>query len=110
MEAAEARMIAPILVGPTQKIRSVAAEFGLEPHGIEIVDAPHSHAAAARAVALVREGRGELLMKGSLHTDELLAAGHAPRDPACGRSGASATSSSWTCRRMTMRCSSPMPP
>jgi phosphate acetyltransferase len=73
VEAAEARIIAPILVGPTQKIRGVAAEFGLNLDGIEIIDAPHSHAAAAQAVALVREGRGELLMKGSLHTDELLA-------------------------------------
>src|SRR5688572_28768157 len=57
MEAAEAGIIAPILVGPAQKIRSVAAEFGLNLDGIEIIDVPHSHAAAGRAVALVREGR-----------------------------------------------------
>jgi phosphate acetyltransferase len=73
VEAAEAGIIAPVLVGPAEKIRSVAAQFGLNIAGFEIVDVPHSHAAAERAVALVREGRGDLLMKGSLHTDELLA-------------------------------------
>ena len=72
LEAAEAGLIRPVLVGPEAKIRSVAAQFGLDLSGCEIVDAPHSHAAAAQAVALVREGRGELLMKGSLHTDELM--------------------------------------
>jgi phosphate acetyltransferase len=72
VEAAGARLIAPVLVGPEAKIRAVAAEHGLDLAGREIVDAPHSHAAAAQAVALVREGKGELLMKGSLHTDELM--------------------------------------
>ena len=72
LEAAEERLIAPVLVGPEAKIRAVAAEHGLDLAGIELVDAPHSDAAAARAVALVREGKGELLMKGSLHTDELM--------------------------------------
>ena len=70
--AAEAGLIVPVLVGPEEKIPAVAAAHGLDLAGYEIVDAPHSHAAAARAVALVREGRGELLMKGSLHTDELM--------------------------------------
>ena len=72
IEAAESRLIVPVLVGPTAKIRAVAAEHGLDLKEYEIVDAPHSHAAAAKAVALIREGRGELLMKGSLHTDELM--------------------------------------
>lgn len=72
LEAGEAGLIVPILVGPEAKIRAVAAQYGLDLDGIEIIDAPHSHAAAAKAVELVREGRGELLMKGSLHTDELM--------------------------------------
>ncbi|WP_038360228.1 phosphate acetyltransferase [Bosea sp. 117] len=72
VEAAEAGLIVPILVGPEAKIRSVAETHGLDLTGCTIVDAPHSHAAAAQAVALIREGRGELLMKGSLHTDELM--------------------------------------
>lgn len=72
MEAAEAQIIEPILVGPAARIVAVAAEHGIDIAGREIVDAPHSHAAAAQAVALIREGRGELLMKGSLHTDELM--------------------------------------
>lgn len=72
LEAAEAGLIVPILVGPEARIRAVAEEFALDLSGVEIVDVAHSHAAAAKAVALVREGRGELLMKGSLHTDELM--------------------------------------
>ena len=71
-EAAEAGIIVPVLVGPAEKIRSVARSFGLDISRFEIVDAPHSHAAAEKAVLLIREGKGELLMKGSLHTDELL--------------------------------------
>jgi len=72
LDAAAAGLIEPVLVGPEAKIRRVAAEHGLDLGGREIVDAPHSHAAAARAVALIRAGKGELLMKGSLHTDELM--------------------------------------
>jgi phosphate acetyltransferase len=74
VEAAEARLIRPILVGPQARIRGIAAEHGLDIEPYELIDAPHSHAAAAKAVELVRAGRGELLMKGSLHTDELLGA------------------------------------
>jgi phosphate acetyltransferase len=72
VEAAQAGLILPVLVGPQARIRAVAAESGIDIDGYEIVDTPHSHASAARAVALIREGRGELLMKGSLHTDELM--------------------------------------
>ena len=74
LDAAEAGLIVPVLVGPEAKIRAVAGEQGLEIGSHQIIDAAHSHAAAAQAVALVREGRGEMLMKGSLHTDELMRA------------------------------------
>ena len=74
LEAAAKGLIVPILVGPVAKITEVAKQAGLDLGKTEIVDAPHSHAAAMAAVALVREGRAELLMKGSLHSDELLAA------------------------------------
>ena len=70
--ARDAGLIVPTLVGPEAKIRAVADESALDLEGVEIVDVPHSHAAAATAVALVREGQGELLMKGSLPTDELM--------------------------------------
>jgi phosphate acetyltransferase len=72
VEAARAGIIAPILVGPAEKIRAVAKTLALDIAAYEIVEAPHSHAAAARAVELVRQGRADLLMKGSLHTDELM--------------------------------------
>jgi phosphate acetyltransferase len=71
-DAAKAGLIKPVLVGPKAKIVAVAREFSLDIAAHECVDAPHSHAAAAAAVALVREGRAEALMKGSLHTDELM--------------------------------------
>jgi phosphate acetyltransferase len=72
LEAAAEMLIMPVLVGPEAKIRAIAGEHGLDVSGHEIVDAPHSDAAAAKAVAMIREGKGELLMKGSLHTDELM--------------------------------------
>ncbi|MEK1886230.1 MAG: phosphate acetyltransferase [Phyllobacterium sp.] len=72
LEAAESGLIVPVLVGPAAKMRAVAADNDLDLKEADIVDVPHSHAAAARAVALIREGHGELLMKGSLHTDELM--------------------------------------
>jgi len=71
-EAAAARLIEPILVGPAAKIRDAASKHGIDIGGYEIVDAPHSEAAASRAVELVHEAKGEMLMKGSLHTDELM--------------------------------------
>ena len=74
VEAAELGLIAPVLVGPREKIASAARESGLDISSIEVVDAPHSHASAEAAVRLVREGRADLLMKGSLHTDELMGA------------------------------------
>jgi phosphate acetyltransferase len=72
VEAAATGLIEPVLVGPEARIRGLAAEHGIDLRDWPIVDAAHSHAAAARAVALVREGRGDCLMKGSLHTDELM--------------------------------------
>jgi phosphate acetyltransferase len=74
VEAAAVGLIQPIYVGPAVRIAEVAAKAGINLGSAEIVDAPHSHASAEKAVALVREGRAELLMKGSLHTDELLGA------------------------------------
>jgi len=72
MEAAQARIIQPILCGPADRIRRVAKDLGVDVERYEIMDVPHSHAAAARAVELVRLGRAEVVMKGSLHTDELM--------------------------------------
>ena len=72
IEMAKAGLVVPILVGPEAKIRAVAAAAGLDIFAYRIVDVPHSHAAAAAAVALVRSGEAALLMKGSLHTDELM--------------------------------------
>jgi len=72
VEAAELGIIIPTLVGPRPKIEKVAREHRLNIGKYELVDAPHSHAAAAKGVELVREGKGEMLMKGSLHTDELM--------------------------------------
>jgi phosphate acetyltransferase len=72
VEAAGAGLIKPTLVGPATKIREVASKHGINIGSYEIVDAPHSEAAAARAVELVHEAKGEMLMKGSLHTDELM--------------------------------------
>jgi phosphate acetyltransferase len=74
VDAARLGLIAPILVGPEARIRAVAREAGLDLGTLEIVNTAHSHESAARAVALVREGRAEALMKGSLHTDELMGA------------------------------------
>ena len=71
-EAASIGLIAPILVGPTAKIREAAAKHGIDISGFEIIDAPHSEAAAAKAVELIHGAKGEMLMKGSLHTDELM--------------------------------------
>jgi phosphotransacetylase len=74
LQARAAGLIVPVLVGPAVKIRRAAEEAGLDLRDIEIIDVPHSHAAAERAVALGREGRVDALMKGALHTDELMAA------------------------------------
>ena len=74
LETAEEGIIVPILVGPADRIAAVAREHRLDIGRLEIVDAAHSEAAAAKAVELVHEGKGELLMKGSLHTDELMRA------------------------------------
>ena len=71
MEAAQAELIVPILVGPKTKIADIASKRGISLAGVEIIDAPHSQAAAAKAVELVRTGRAEVLMKGSLHQTSL---------------------------------------
>ncbi|WP_267872417.1 phosphate acetyltransferase [Burkholderia cenocepacia] len=71
--AARAGIIVPVLVGPVARIMMLAATLGVDLSGYRLADAPHSHASAARAVELVRAGDAQALMKGSLHTDELLA-------------------------------------
>jgi len=73
VDAAKLGLIRPILVGPKAKIDALARSLKLDIAGYELVDAPHSHAAAAKAVELVRGGKAEALMKGALHTDELMA-------------------------------------
>jgi len=74
VEAYQRGLIMPLLVGPAASIEKTAASAGIDLKKLEIIDVPHSHAAAEKAVALIREGRAEILMKGSLHTDELMGA------------------------------------
>jgi phosphate acetyltransferase len=74
VDAARLGLIIPILVGPRARIEAVAAKHGIDIAGLTIIDAQHSEDSAQKAVALVREGKAEALMKGSLHTDELMAA------------------------------------
>jgi phosphate acetyltransferase len=73
-DAADEKLIIPILVGPQAKIRKAAEKAERSLDGIEIIDTPHSHAAADKAVELARAGTVEALMKGALHTDEVMGA------------------------------------
>jgi phosphate acetyltransferase len=73
-EAARLGLIAPILVGPPERVRGVAERNGLDISGFPLKESAHSHDSADKAVELVREGKAEALMKGSLHTDELMSA------------------------------------
>ena len=74
VDAARQGLIRPILVGPRGRMEMVAKQLKIDLSAYEVVDVPHSHAAAAQAVQLVVEARAEALMKGSLHTDELMGA------------------------------------
>jgi phosphate acetyltransferase len=74
VEAAELGLLRPILVGPRAKIEAAAAQCGKDISAFQVVDTPHSQASAEAAVKLARDGKAELLMKGSLHTDELMGA------------------------------------
>ena len=74
VEAMKLGLIEPILVGPIERLRSVAAKAGIDIEAMEIVASQHSHDSATKAVELVVAGRAEALMKGSLHTDELMGA------------------------------------
>lgn len=74
LDAAKHGLIVPVLVGPQARLRALAEGAGLSLDGVELVDVPHSHAAAARAAAMAGAGEVEMLMKGSLHTDELISA------------------------------------
>ena len=72
VDSTEAGVIRPVLVGPETKIRNTASQHGLDISEFEIIDTPHSEAAAAKGVELIHAAKGEMLMKGSLHTDELM--------------------------------------
>jgi len=72
VEAGRLGLFRPVLVGPQSRIRKVAQENGLDISGLELIDTPHSHASADRAVECVQSAQASLLMKGSLHTDELM--------------------------------------
>src|SRR5437899_3976521 len=72
VDSAAAGIIQPVLVGPEKKIRETASKYGLETSGFASVNAPHTEDAAAKSVELIHAARGEMLMKGSLHTDELM--------------------------------------
>jgi phosphate acetyltransferase len=85
VEAAHAGLIVPLLVGPEARIRAVAASANLDIGAFRLVPAPHSHAAAAQAVAMACRGEAEALMKGSLHTDELMHAVVTDKAMATGR-------------------------
>jgi len=74
VNAAQAGLITPLLVGPRKEIEDTAKSAGIDLSNLEIIDAANSLESARQAVALVREGRAEVLMKGSLHTDELMSA------------------------------------
>ncbi|HEY7120266.1 MAG TPA: bifunctional enoyl-CoA hydratase/phosphate acetyltransferase [Tepidisphaeraceae bacterium] len=74
VEAWQRGLIVPLLVGPAASIAQTAKAAEIDVRKLEIIDTPHSHASAAKAVELIREGRAEILMKGSLHTDELMGA------------------------------------
>jgi phosphate acetyltransferase len=74
VDAAKMGLIAPILVGPRARIEALATQYEIDLAGLPIVDAAHSHESADKAVALVRDAKAEALMKGSLHTDELMRA------------------------------------
>ena len=74
IEAANADLIVPVLIGPEAKLREIAERSGIDLTGIEIEAVPHSHAAASRAAEMAAAGQIEALMKGSLHTDELIRA------------------------------------
>jgi len=73
VEAAQAKIIKPVLVGPQARIQALAASLNLDISGLQLVATPYSHASAAKAVEIVRLGEADALMKGSLHTDELMA-------------------------------------
>ncbi len=74
IEAANAKLIVPVLVGPAAKIRAAAAQFKADISSYELVSVEHSHAAAAQAAQMARDHKVEALMKGSLHTDEFMSA------------------------------------
>ena len=107
VEAAREGLIEAVLVGPEAKIRRAAEEARIDLSPFEIVATEHSHAAAEAAVAMARTGKVEALMKGALHTDELMRRGRRSRRRACAPRAASAMSSLSMRRAIRGRCSSP---
>jgi phosphate acetyltransferase len=101
VDAARLGLIDPILVGPTARLQQVASQYNIDLSGLRIVDSLHSEDSAAKAVALVRNGEAEALMKGSLHTDELMGAVVAREGGI--RLAALATASSWMCPAILIR-------
>ena len=108
MAAARMGLIVPFLVGPRERIQSVAKANGIDLAGAEIVEAPNSEASATAAVKLVREGKAEALMKGSLHTDELMGAVVSKDRGIRTARRISHIASSWMCPVTRTRSSSPM--
>ncbi|MCZ7676267.1 MAG: hypothetical protein M5U35_10810 [Roseovarius sp.] len=92
----------PLLIGPEARIHAAAEEAGVSLDGMVIENTEHSHAAAARAVEMAARGQISVLIKGSLHTDELLAA-VVSKTGGCGPNAASVTSTAWMCPPMTSR-------
>ena len=74
LDVRDAGLVEPVLVAPRARLEAAAAEAGIDISGISVEDVPHSHAAALRAAELARDGKVEILIKGSLHTDELMSA------------------------------------
>jgi phosphate acetyltransferase len=72
MDAAQLGLIVPVLIGPEERLRRLAQEVEVDLNGVELINVPHSHAAAEMAAQLAVKGSVEILMKGSLHTDELI--------------------------------------
>ena len=107
VEAARLRLLKPLLVGPSAQIRAAAEQAALDISEFPIIEAEHSHDSAAKAVRLVREGKAEALMKGSLHTDELMGAVVA-KDTGIRTARRVGHALSWTSLATRTRSSSPM--
>ena len=102
VEAHRLGLISAILVAPEARLRALAKQHAIDISGLQVVASDHSHDSAARAVALVRAGKAEALMKGSLHTDEVWRP-WSRATPVFAQAGGSAIATSWTCRATPRR-------